>query len=112
LRQPIGDAGTRGPMAILVPPAILDEEEAVLDLPVRADRGQELSGADSFRIEAAQKIARVEKRDRSVLAGYVPINTQENAASGETQGMANVIGVVQVEPQSTAVDGAPFFWAV
>jgi len=99
-------------MTILVPPAILDEEEAVLDLPVRADRGQEILGTDSLRIEAAQKIASVGKRDRSVLAGYVPINTQENAASGETQGIANVIGVVQVEPQSATVDGAPFFSTV
>lgn len=39
LREPLGDAWAAGPMSVFVPPAILDEEQAVLDLPMGAHRG-------------------------------------------------------------------------
>lgn len=37
--EPVGDTGATRPMAIFVPRAVFDEEQAVLDLPVGAHGG-------------------------------------------------------------------------
>jgi hypothetical protein len=109
LREPLGDAWAAGPMAIFVPPAIFDEEQTVLDLPVRAHRGQELARSDAIGIEAGEKITRVGRTDRAVGSDHVPINTQRNLRAGEVQTLAKVSGVVQVEPDPAAIEAAPFF---
>lgn len=57
LRQPVGDAGTASPMAVFIPPAVFDEEKAVLDFPMSPHVGQQLGGRHSRGIETGQKVA-------------------------------------------------------
>lgn len=51
-RQAGGEAGPPGMVAIFVPPAVLQEVEAVLQPPVIADIAQEVCGGDAVGIEA------------------------------------------------------------
>ena len=102
-------AWAAGPMEVFIPPTILDEEQTVFDLPMRADGAQQLLGGDRVGIEAGEKVARVGELHRAVGGDYVPINTQRNLRPGETQWLTKVAGVVQVEPQLAAIEEIPFF---
>jgi len=112
LREPLGDAGAAGPMAVFIPPAIFDEEQAVFNLPMGAHRGQEFARGDTIGIKTGEKITRVGGSHRAVRGDHVPINTQRNLRSGEAQLLTKVTGVVEVEPQSAAIEAAPFFSTV
>lgn len=112
LSQPLRDARTAGPVAVFVPPAIFGEEEAVFNLPMSADHGEQLGGGDSAGIETGEKVAGVGQQDAAVVGNYVPINTHSDLCPGKRQRFTNVTGVVQVEPQPAAFDGGPFFSTV
>jgi hypothetical protein len=112
LRQPLGNARPTRPVTIFVPPAVFEEEEAVLDLPMGADSRQQFRGADLLGIETGEKVACVGQQNRAILVDYVPINTQRNLRPGKRQGVANVIGVVQIEPELAAIAGGPLFSTV
>lgn len=99
-------------MAILVPPAIFDEEQAVLDLPMGADGRQQFGGGNLAWVEAGKKVARVGEQHATVVGDYVPINTQCNLRPGKRQRFTNVVDVLQIEPESAAINGGPFFSAV
>ena len=53
-RQAGGEAGPPGVVAVLVPPPILQEVEAVFQPPVIADVPQEVRSGDAVGIEARQ----------------------------------------------------------
>lgn len=112
LGEPFRYAGAAGPMAVFIPPTIFDEEQAILDLPMRADGSQQFARGDAFGIEAGEKIACVGGSQRTVRVDHVPINTQRNLRVGEAQLLTKVTGVVQVEPQPAAIEAAPFFSTV
>lgn len=99
-------------MAVFVPPAIFGEEEAVFDLPVITDARQQFGGRYAARIETGEKIARVGQQYLAVIGGHVPINTHSNLRPGKRQRFSNVVDVVQIEPDSAAIDGDPFFSTV
>ncbi len=109
LREPLGHAGAARPVTIFVPPTVLEKEQAVFDLPMRADGAQQLLGGDRVGIEAGEKIACVGGSQRTVRVDHVPINTQRNLRVGEVQWLTKVTGVVQVEPQLAAIEEIPFF---
>lgn len=96
-------------MAIFVPPAIFDEEQTVLDLPMGASSRQQLGGSDKPRIQARKKITCLGQQYGAVVGNYVPINTQANLRPGKCQRFTKVLRVVQIEPQLTAVDNITFF---
>lgn len=112
LREPLGDAWAARPVAVFVPPTVLEKEQTVFDLPMRADCAQQILSSDRIGIEAGEKVARVGQLHRAVGGGYVPINTQRNLRSGKVQLLTNITGVLQVEPQPAAIDEVPFFSAV
>lgn len=94
MREPLGEAGAAGPVAILVPPAVFEKENAILDLPVIADMGQQFIGPDFARIDAGQEVARVVQTHGAVFGRNVAINAERDLAAGEVQLFANVFGVV------------------
>jgi len=112
LREPFGDAGTLGPVSIFVPPAIFGEEQAVFDLPMSADRPEQFGSRDLAWIETGQKIAGVGQPHLAVVGDHVPINTHSNLRPGKRQRFSNVVDVVQIEPESPAINGVPFFSTV
>ena len=112
LGEPFGDAGAFRPVAILVPPTVFDEEQTVLDLPMSTNGRQQFGGRYQARIQAGEKVACVREYHCAVVGNYVPINTHANLRPGKCQRFTNVLEVVQIETQSAAVDGGPFFSSV
>lgn len=81
-------------MAILVPPTVLHEEDAVLNLPMIANRCKKLVRANIARIDAGQKIARVGQQHFAGVVNDVAIDPQRHLAARERERFAHVLGVV------------------
>lgn len=65
-RQAGRETGPPGVVAILVPPAVLQEVQAVFDPPVIADMPQEFRSGDAVRIEARDEVAHVVREELAV----------------------------------------------
>jgi hypothetical protein len=81
-------------MAILIPPAVFQEEGAVLDLPVIAHVGQQFIGTDLAGIDAGQEVSRIVLTHGAVLGDDVTIDAQGDLTAGEVQLLANVFGIL------------------
>ncbi len=81
-------------MAIFVPPAVLDEEDAVFNLPMIANVCQQFVGADLAGINAGQEVASVVQAHCAIFRGDVVINAEGDLAAREFQLLADVVGVV------------------
>jgi hypothetical protein len=88
---------------ILVPPAVFEEEVAVFDLPMVADVGQQLLGRDPGRIKARYEVPAVVRYDVAITGQHVAIDAQADSAAGKAQFLADVIGVVQGQPEPAAI---------
>ena len=92
----LGQAGALGRVAILIPPTILHEMQAVFHLPMIACRGLKLRSRDRTRIEAGGEVAAVARKNCAVARPHFPIDAQRNAAVGEAQTLAEIIGRFEV----------------
>lgn len=101
--QTVGQAGTTRGVPVLVPPAVFEKEVAIFDLPMIADMGQQLLGRDLRRIEAGQKVTTIMRYDIAIGGQYVAIDAQADPTAGEAQLLADIIGVVQAQPESAAI---------
>lgn len=99
-------------MAIFVPPAIFDVEDAVLNLPMMTNVSQQVFRANATRVFAGNKVPRLRKHDVALGIGDVAIDTQQDFTTGEAQLFANVLRVLQVQPQPAAIGIAPLFSTV
>src|SRR6187401_1847542 len=84
--QPLGKTRAAGPVAVLVPPAVFEEEDAVLNLPVIADRSQELRSRDRARIDAGQKVARVGEPHGAISSDDIAVHAERDLTAGEAEG--------------------------
>lgn len=75
-RQASGEAGPPGVVAVLVPPPILQEVEAVFQPPVVADVPQEIRGGDAAGIETRDEVSHVVREDFAVGGANLAINAQ------------------------------------
>jgi len=75
-RQAGREAGPPGVVAVLVPPAILQEVEAVFQPPVIADVPQEVRGSHAVGIEARHEIPHVVRKDSAVGGANLTIHAQ------------------------------------
>ena len=75
-RQAGGEAGPPGAVAILVPPAVLQEVEAVLQPPVIANVPQEVGGGDAVGIETRHEVSHIVREDFAVAGANLAINAQ------------------------------------
>ena len=91
--QPLREAWTAGPVAVLIPPAVLQKEDAVLDLPVIADRREELLGGDRTGIDAGHEVARIGQPHCAIVGDDVAVHAQRDLAAGKAQRLADVFGV-------------------
>lgn len=85
-------------MSILVPPAILQEVETIFQPPVVADIPQEVRGGDVVGIKAGDEVPHVEREDFAGGGANLAIDSQCYAATGQMEGFADVVGVLQVDP--------------
>lgn len=83
-------------MAVFVPPAIFEKVQRVLDLPMATDIGQQLPSVDGAWVEAGDEVAGVVRNGSAVGGDRVAIDAQREAAAGEAERLADVIGVIQV----------------
>ena len=90
LREPLGESGSAGPMAVFVPPAVFEKEDAVFDLPVIADGGQQLVGADRAGIEAGEEVARIGKAHGAVIRDHVAVDAERDLAAGKAERVAEI----------------------
>lgn len=92
--QPFGETWATSPVAVLVPPAVFEKEDAVLDLPVIADRGQQLVGSNGAGIDTGEKVARVGEPHGAIVGDDIAVHAKRNLATWEAEGFANVLAVV------------------
>lgn len=99
-------------MAIFIPPAVFDKEDAVFHLPMVACGAKQLDGGNVIRAGAGEKVARVGKPHRAIAGDQVAIDAQGDLAAGIFQFVANVSDVVEIEPEPATIQGIPLFSAV
>ena len=85
-------------MTVLVPPAVLEKMQAVLDLPMTADIVQELGRSDLIGIEAGDEIPYVMTNKLPIPGCDQTVHTQCDATPGERELIPIVRAVVQVAP--------------
>jgi hypothetical protein len=81
-------------MTILVPPAIFEKEDAVLDLPVIANGCQQFRGSNGAGIDTAKKVARIGQPHGAIVRDDIAVHSQSDLAAREGQRFANVLGVL------------------
>ena len=107
----LSEPGPLGVVPVFVPPAILDEMQAVFDLPVAANGGGEFGCGDLFRRATGHIVPGFIKRKRTIGGANLVIEPDGNLTSREVQTLADILGVVQVEPHPAGFLLGPFFSA-
>lgn len=95
-------------MTILVPPPILDEMQAVLDLPVVTHEFLKIGSRDLRRVEACDEVSRVMRTRRVLSVEHLAINTKNDLTIRQIQLLTKVIGVVEIVPEFADFDAAFF----
>jgi hypothetical protein len=104
----LGQTRPLGVVTVLVPPAVLDEVQAVFYLPVVANVGLQPTRRNATRVEAGGKITTFTREQRAGRT-HLAIDTEHDLAMRKVQTLADIVGNFQVEPQSAGFDLAPFF---
>jgi hypothetical protein len=105
----LGQARPLGVVTIFVPPAVFDEVKAVFDLPVVANVGLKLGRRDRSRVKAGDEITAFVEENLTVGRTHFAIDTDGNLAMGKVQTLADILGVVQVDPQPAGFVVKPLF---
>jgi hypothetical protein len=105
----LGQPGPPGVVTILVPPAVLDEVETVLHLPVTPDVSLELTRRDRLRSQAGDKVPALAREKFPLGRSHLAIHAQRDPAAGNVQMLPDVIGVVQAQPEPAGVLIQPLF---
>ncbi len=69
---------------------------------------QQLLGRSRGRVEAGDEVPRF-ARGFAVSVFRLAVDSQEHAATGKPQPLADIFGVGQVDPKKTSLPTAPFF---
>lgn len=73
-RQAGGETGPPRVMAVLVPPAILQEVEAVFQSPVAADVPQQVRRGDLLGVEAGDEVSHIARQHFAVRRAQLTIH--------------------------------------
>ena len=99
-------------MAVLIPPAILDEVQAVFHLPMAANVGVKLSRRDRARIEAGHEISAFVKQKSIIGRSHFTIGADGDLTVGNVQTLTEILGILQVDPNPAGIAAAPLFSVV
>ena len=69
-------------------------KKTLFNLPVIADRSQELRSRDRARIDAGQKVARVGEPHGAISSDDIAVHAERDLTAGEAEGFANVLDVI------------------
>ena len=105
----LGKPGASGMMTILVPPAILDEMQAVFDLPMPTDIRLKLGCRYQIWIQAGREIPAFEGKKLAIGGAHLAVDANGDLAVREIQTFTNVRGIVQVGPKPTRFIITPLF---
>jgi hypothetical protein len=97
---------------ILVPPAVFEEMKAVFNLPVAADGGMESGGGNRLRSTAGDEIACVMQGNRTVGLANFAIGADGDLTARKVQTLADILGIIEIEPDSPGILLEPFFSVV
>ena len=107
----LGQARSLRVVPILVPPAVFDEVKAVFDLPVAANVGLQLGCRDGGRVDAGHKIPALVGENLAFGRTHFTIDANGDCAMRKVQTLADILGVVQVDPQPAGFVMEPLFSA-
>jgi hypothetical protein len=105
----LGQAGPLGVVAIFVPPAVFDEMEAVLHLPVATNVCLQFTGRDRIGVQAAHEVPAFAGKKCPFRGTHLAINTQRDSATGDVQMLPYVVGIVEVDPKPPRFLVEPLF---
>ena len=108
-RETLCQPGTLGVVTVFVPPAIFDEVQAIFHLPMATNIVVQGRGTDCARIATGDEVPSIVEHDGAIGRSDFMIGAKENLAARKIQGFANILGIVQVEPQPTGFDVSPLF---
>ena len=92
--QDRGKTWTPRVVAVFIPPAVFEEMQAILDLPMRADQTQQIGGGHLVRVETGHVIADVVRNDLAAGRAQLAIHAQRDAAPRQVQRVTDVVGVL------------------
>lgn len=105
----LGQARPLGVVVVFIPPAIFDEVQAVLHMPMVANVGLQCGGRDATGVETGREIAAIVRKNLSQGRAYFAIDTKDDLTIRKVQTVADILGVVQVEPQPPGFAISPLF---
>jgi len=92
-----------------LPPAVLDEVQAVFHLPVAANVLLEIGSRDGVRIETGHEIPALTRNEFALGATDFAINSDGDATFGNVQTLPNVLGIVEADPKPACLLIEPLF---
>lgn len=98
-------------MTILVPPTVFDKVKTVFDLPVAANVGLQLRCRDRSRVDAGHKVPALVGENLAIGRTHFAIDANDDLTMRKVQTLADILGVVQVEPQLAGFVMEPLFSA-
>lgn len=105
----LGQAGTPGVVAVFVPPAVFDEVQAVLHLPVTANVLLEIRGRHRPGIQTGHEVPAFAGEKLTVGAAHLAINADGDSAIGNVQMLPDILGVIKAEPKPAGLLIEPLF---
>ena len=107
--EDLGQARPPGVMAVLIPPAVLQEVEAVFHLPMPADIRLQVRRGDRTGVKTGDKIATFTGENVSRGRTHFTIDAQRDLASGDVQTFAQIRGIGKVDPKPPRFVASPLF---
>jgi hypothetical protein len=107
--EDFGQARPFGVVTILVPPTVFDEVKAVFDLPVVANVGLQRGRRDRGRVKAGHEITALVGENLTIGRTHFAIDTEGDLTMGKVQTLADILGVIQVDPQPAGFVMEPLF---
>ena len=104
-----GQARSLRVVTILVPPAIFDKVKTVFDLPVAANIGLQFGCRNKSRVDAGREIPALAGENLTMDRTHFAIDANDDPAVRKVQTLADILGVVQVEPQPAGFVMEPLF---
>lgn len=108
----LAQSGSSQIMTILVPPAVFDEMQTVLDLPMIADKFLQTGSGHLRRIKACDKVSRVMRKSVLRSVEHLAVDTKNDLTIRQVQLLAKVVGIVEVVPELTDFDLSFFLLSV
>jgi hypothetical protein len=99
-------------VTIFVPPAILNEVQAIFHLPMTPDVGVKFGRRDRTRVETGYKVPALLKQYNTTGRTHFTIGADGDFAAGNVQTLTEILGIGQVDPNPAGIAAIPLFSVV